>query len=56
MYRAWANDEPLAYHDGLWGRASTEVCLGVLQSAKERNEIMLTRQVALPRERGSERS
>jgi phthalate 4,5-cis-dihydrodiol dehydrogenase len=52
MYRAWANDEPLAYHDGLWGRATTEVCLGILQSAKERQEIALTRQVALPRERG----
>jgi phthalate 4,5-cis-dihydrodiol dehydrogenase len=52
MYRAWVNDEPLAYHDGLWGRATTEVCLGILQSAKERKEITLTRQVGLPRERG----
>ena len=52
LYRAWANDEPLAYHDGLWGRATTEVCLGILQSAKERKEITLTRQVGLPRERG----
>jgi phthalate 4,5-cis-dihydrodiol dehydrogenase len=54
LYQAWANDEPLAYHDGLWGRATTEVCLAILQSARERREIPLTRQVALPRERGQQ--
>jgi phthalate 4,5-cis-dihydrodiol dehydrogenase len=54
LYRAWANDEPLAYNDGLWGRATTEVCLGILQSARERQEIRLTRQVALPGERTGE--
>src|ERR671933_591713 len=25
LYDAWANDKPLEYHDGLWGRATTEV-------------------------------
>ncbi|HEY7064896.1 MAG TPA: Gfo/Idh/MocA family oxidoreductase [Chloroflexota bacterium] len=52
MYQAWANDAPLAYHDGPWGRATTEVCLSILESARERREITLTRQVGLPRERG----
>jgi phthalate 4,5-cis-dihydrodiol dehydrogenase len=50
MYRAWSRDEPLASHDGLWGRATTEACLGLLQSAKENREVTLEHQVALPRD------
>jgi predicted dehydrogenase len=33
------------FHDGRWGEATLEVCLGILQSAAERREIMMTRQV-----------
>lgn len=45
MYRAWANGEPLASHDGRWGKATTEVCFALLQSATEHREIMLQHQV-----------
>jgi phthalate 4,5-cis-dihydrodiol dehydrogenase len=31
-------------HDGAWGAATVEVCLALLQSARERREIMLTHQ------------
>lgn len=48
MYQAWANDEPLASHDGAWGKATTEVCLGILQSAQEHREIPMLHQVAFP--------
>ncbi len=51
MYRAWANDAPLEYHDGPWGRATTELCFAILQSAKERREISLAHQVPLPADR-----
>lgn len=44
MYRAWANDEPLSTHDGRWGKATTEVCFGLMQSARERREIQLQHQ------------
>lgn len=33
------------FHDGLWGMATLEVCLAIMQSANERREIMLTHQV-----------
>jgi len=46
MYKAWANDEPLQTHDGRWGKATTEVCLAMLQSARERAEVRLHHQVA----------
>ena len=51
MYRAWANDAPLEYHDGPWGRATTEVCLGILQSGRERRELPMRHQAALPSDR-----
>lgn len=35
------------FHDGRWGMATLEVCLAMIQSAKERREIMLTHQVAV---------
>lgn len=37
-----------AFHDGAWGRATLEVILAMLQSARERREIQLTRQVPMP--------
>jgi hypothetical protein len=33
------------FHDGRWGQATLEVCLGILQSAAERKEIMMNHQV-----------
>jgi phthalate 4,5-cis-dihydrodiol dehydrogenase len=51
MYRAWSNDEPLEYCDGLWGKATTEACLGLIQSAKERREMHMMYQVRLPTDR-----
>jgi phthalate 4,5-cis-dihydrodiol dehydrogenase len=44
MYRAWSNDEPLATHDGRWGKATTEVCFALLESGRERREIQLHHQ------------
>jgi len=37
-----------AYHTAAWGRATLEASLAVMQSAAERREITLTRQVAMP--------
>jgi len=34
-------------HDGRWGAATVEVCLAILQSARERREVLLSHQVAL---------
>jgi len=41
MYDAWIADRPLSAHDGRWGRATLEVCLGILQSARGRREVMM---------------
>ncbi len=35
-------------HNGEWGLATMEVCLGILQSAREQREIVLQHQTALP--------
>jgi phthalate 4,5-cis-dihydrodiol dehydrogenase len=35
-------------HDGRWGKATVEVALALLQSARERREIALQHQVAVP--------
>jgi len=51
MYRAWANDEPLEYCDGPWGKATTETGLGIIRSAAERREIHMDHQVPLPADR-----
>jgi phthalate 4,5-cis-dihydrodiol dehydrogenase len=37
-----------AFHTAEWGRATLEASLAVMQSAAERREIVLTRQVAMP--------
>jgi phthalate 4,5-cis-dihydrodiol dehydrogenase len=39
-----------AYHTAEWGRATLEAVLAVMQSAAERREVMLTRQVEMPLE------
>jgi phthalate 4,5-cis-dihydrodiol dehydrogenase len=43
LYDGVINDRPL-FHDGRWGMATLEVCLAMMESGKERKEIMLTRQ------------
>ena len=48
MYRAWARDEPLEYLDARWGMATLEVALGILDSARERREVTMSHQTALP--------
>jgi phthalate 4,5-cis-dihydrodiol dehydrogenase len=44
MLDALDHERPLASHDGRWGRATLEVCLGILQSTRERGEVRLHRQ------------
>jgi phthalate 4,5-cis-dihydrodiol dehydrogenase len=36
------------FHDGRWGAATLEVCLAMLESAEQRKEIFLARQVPSP--------
>jgi phthalate 4,5-cis-dihydrodiol dehydrogenase len=47
LYAAVVEQRP-AVHDGPWGKATLEVCLAVLQSARERHEVTLFHQVATP--------
>jgi phthalate 4,5-cis-dihydrodiol dehydrogenase len=47
LYGCVVLGKPL-FHDGRWGMATLEVSLGIMQSARERREIMLTRQVPVP--------
>ncbi|HEY8692780.1 MAG TPA: Gfo/Idh/MocA family oxidoreductase [Chloroflexota bacterium] len=43
LYDAVIEDRPV-YHDGRWGMATLEVCLAIMQSARERRELLLTHQ------------
>jgi predicted dehydrogenase len=47
FFEAIAHDRPL-FHDGRWGEATLEVCLGILKSAEERREVFMSHQVAVP--------
>ena len=47
LYQAVVNNRPV-YHDGRWGQATLEVCLVILESAKERREISLSHQMPSP--------
>ncbi len=49
LYNAVVLDKPIR-HTGPWGMATLEVCLALVQSAKERKEIYLKHQVAAPEE------
>ena len=49
MYGAVVLGKP-AFHTAAWGRATLEALLAVMQSGRERREIQLTRQVAMPDE------
>ncbi|MGH7770689.1 MAG: Gfo/Idh/MocA family oxidoreductase [Candidatus Binatia bacterium] len=43
LYEAVTQNRPV-YHDGRWGMATLEVCLAIMQSARERREVILTHQ------------
>jgi phthalate 4,5-cis-dihydrodiol dehydrogenase len=43
LYGAVFEGKPIS-HDGRWGMGTLEVCVAILQSARERREIMLTHQ------------
>jgi phthalate 4,5-cis-dihydrodiol dehydrogenase len=47
LYNAVVLDQPIR-HTGPWGMATLEVCLAIMQSAKDRKEIMLSHQVPAP--------
>ncbi|HEY1232014.1 MAG TPA: hypothetical protein VGH22_01405, partial [Candidatus Binatia bacterium] len=49
LYNAVVLDKPIR-HTGPWGMATLEVCLALMQSAKERKEIFLKHQVPAPEE------
>ncbi len=46
-YNGIVNGHPI-FHDGLWGMATLEVQLAMMQSARERREILLERQIPVP--------
>jgi predicted dehydrogenase len=46
LYQAIVDDRPV-FHDGRWGAATLEVCLAILESSRQRKEILLTQQVAI---------
>jgi phthalate 4,5-cis-dihydrodiol dehydrogenase len=47
FYRSIVEGDPM-FHDGQWGMGTLEVTLAIQQSARERREIMLTHQKAVP--------
>ena len=47
LYEAVVKGRPV-FHGGRWGAATLEVCLAMLESAKERKEIYLSHQVPSP--------
>ena len=49
LYNAVVLNKPIR-HTGPWGMATLEVCLAMMQSAKERREILLSHQVPAPNE------
>ncbi len=47
LYDAVVRGKPV-YHSGEWGGATLEACLAMMQSGRERRDIMLHRQVPMP--------
>lgn len=47
LYQSIVNNRPV-FHDGRWGEATLEVCLAILKSAQERDEIVLSHQIPGP--------
>lgn len=53
LYNAVVLGKPV-YHSGEWGGATLEACLGMMQSGRERRDVLLTRQVPMPADYDSE--
>jgi phthalate 4,5-cis-dihydrodiol dehydrogenase len=53
LYDSVVNGKPL-WHDGRWGMATLEVCLAIIESSRERKEVMLNHQMELPADYDSE--
>jgi len=53
MLDAIDRDGPLYSHDGHWGKATLEVCLGIEKSSSERREVEMRWQSGYPSEAGS---
>ena len=53
LYDAVVLNKPV-FHDGRWGMATLEVCLALMESGRERKEIMLTHQVPVAAEYDAE--
>jgi phthalate 4,5-cis-dihydrodiol dehydrogenase len=53
-FRAAILDGRPLYHDGAWGRATLEATIAIVQSSRERREIVLERQVAIPEDYDAE--
>ena len=49
LYNAVVLNKPIR-HTGPWGMATLEVCLAIMQSGRERREILLSHQVPAPEE------
>lgn len=49
LYNSVVLNQPV-HHTGRWGMATLEVCLAIMQSARERREIILSHQVPAPEE------
>lgn len=47
LYNAVVLNQPIR-HTGPWGMATLEVCLAIMQSARERREILLSHQIPAP--------
>lgn len=48
LYEAVVEGKPV-WHDGRWGMATLEVCLAILESARERKEVRLQHQIPVPK-------
>ncbi len=55
IYQAVVLGKPL-FHDGTWGMATLEVGLAIMQSGRERREIMLKHQIPVPADYDSQLS
>ncbi len=47
LYESIVHGAPL-WHDGRWGMATLEVCLAIIESGRQRREIMLNHQAPVP--------
>jgi phthalate 4,5-cis-dihydrodiol dehydrogenase len=47
LYAAVVEGKPV-WHDGRWGMATLEVCLAIMESARQRHEVLLQHQVPVP--------